>query len=127
MKTIIAILSALFFIGCAGMQSQPMTEFAIETMAMGIGYELQEDFEWTESVDQYYAYIMEGTITLDGAKAAEAYLASVTHPLIADRMITLAGMAGFTLDAGQIVGVERVNIRYLQVAASGFRSGLNLK
>jgi len=127
-KLFIAICVALLFAGCAGMENQnELTEFTIESTAMVIGYELQESFEWSNSVQIYYDAIMADNITLDGAKAAEAYLSKVTHPMIANRLIRLAGMVGFELNVdGSIIGVDKVDKTYLKAAARGFKMGLDL-
>jgi len=127
-KLFIAICVALLFAGCAGMENQnELTEFTIESTAMVIGYELQESFEWSNSVQTYYDAIMADNITLDGAKAAEAYLSKVTHPMIANRLIRLAGMVGFELNVdGSIIGVDKVDKTYLKAAARGFKMGLDL-
>ena len=109
-------------------QDEELATFAVETAAMGIGYELKGDFEWNADVQRYYSAIMEGKIDLDAAQVAEGYLREKTHPLIANRMVTLAGMMGFGLNGlGQIVDVSAVKIPYLQAAAEGFRTGLTLK
>ena len=51
----------------------------------------------------------------------------VTHPLIANRLIRLAGMVGFDLnDAGNVINVDKVDIKLLQTAALGFKTGLSL-
>jgi len=127
-KVFVAICVALLFMGCAGMESNSeLTEFTIESTAMVIGYELQGDFEWTSSVQAYYDAIMADNITIAGAQAAEAYLGSVIHPMIANRLVRLAGMVGFDLnDAGSIIGVGNVDKTYLKAAARGFKMGLEL-
>jgi len=124
----VMIMCMALVVGCAGMESNPeLTEFTIESTGMVIGYELQGDFEWTDSVQVYYDAIMAGQISLDGAKAAEAYLSKVTHPMIANRLVRLAGMVGFDLDAaGSIIGVGNVDTTYLKAAARGFKVGLDL-
>lgn len=128
MKKLILILSIALLTGCAGMtvEQEDLAEFAIETMAMGIAYELRGSFEMTPDVEWYFSAIEAGKLDLEGAQVAEQYLATVTHPLIANRMVRLAGMVGFDLDAGSIVGVDRVDMRYLQTAAKGFKMGLAL-
>jgi hypothetical protein len=132
MKTFFAILLVVvvlagvsFTVSCDLGQSATQ-DFAVETLAMAIGYELRTGFEWTSSVDSYYNAIMEGKMSLDAAQAAEGYLKKKTHPLIANRLVKLAGMVGFDFDAGKIIGVEKVNIHLLQVAAQGFRTGILL-
>ena len=115
--------------GCAGMtvEQQELTEFAIESAAMLIGYELRAAFEWSDDAEKYYQWIMAGHISLEGAKVAEKYLSGVTHPVIANRAVRLAAMVGFDLDAaGSIVGVGNVDVPMLQAAARGFRVGLDL-
>ena len=128
LATVIYALMILPFFGCAAMQTQDeMTDFMVETLAMTIGYEMRKSFEWTPTADQYFNWIMEGKINLDGAKIAEEYLRTVTHVLIANRLVRLASMVGFSLDdLGQVVGVDKVNIKYLQIAAQGFKMGLLL-
>ena len=120
---------ALTLCSCAGMTRQGDTAaFAVETLAMTVGYEMRNTFTWTPAADAYYTMIMSGVVSLDGAKAAEEYLRTVTHPLVANRMVRLAGMVGFDMSAASnIVGVGNVNIALLQTAATGFRSGLLLK
>lgn len=129
MKFAICLLALSMLVGCAGLEEKPeVTEFAIESIGMAIGYELQGDFEWTDDVQWYYDAIMDGKITVDGAKAAEDYLKTVTHPMIANRLVRLAGMVGFDLDAaGSVIGVENVDITYLKAAAVGFKMGLDLE
>ena len=128
MKNLILILiCAVLLGGAVGCKQNDTAEFLVETMAMGIGYELRDSFEWTSDVDRYYVAIMDGKLTIDAAQAAESYLRTVTHPLIANRMTRLAGMLGFNLDdLGHIVGIGNVDIKMLQAAAFGFKMGLNL-
>lgn len=131
-KGLTFLLAAGLLCGAAvittGCQQSDTTEYIIETTAMAIGYDLRNSFDWTPTTDRYYNNIMMGNISLDGAKAAEAYLRTVTHPLIANRFVALAGKVGFTLDPlGHIIGVDGVNIPYAQAAASGFRQGLLLR
>lgn len=122
--TLAAVLCIIQIIGCGNQQT---TEFAVETLAMTVGYELRNDFEWTQSADSYFNAIMQGKVSLDAAQAAESYLRTITHPLIANRLVGLAGMVGFNLDEyGQVISVDKVNIRLLQTAAQGFRMGLLL-
>jgi len=118
---------ALTFIvaGCKDKERQ-VAELAIETIAMAVGYELRDSFVWTPEADSYYQAIMEGKMSLDGAQAAEGYLRTQTHPLIANRLVRLAEMVGFNLDAGSIVGVDKVDMGLLKVAAQGFRMGMLL-
>lgn len=112
--------------GCK--KSDDMTQFAVETLAMSVGYELKNDFEWTPQADAYYQAIMDGNVSLDAAKAAETYLRTVTHPLIANRLVRLAGMVGFQLDdLGSVVNVDNVDIGLLKAAAQGFRLGMMLE
>jgi hypothetical protein len=102
-------------------------EFAIETLSMTIGYELRDSFEWTPEVDAYYQAIQEGKLSIDAAKTAEDYLRTVTHPLIANRLVKLAAMAGFDFDAyGHLIGIDKVDMGLLKIAALGFRTGLTL-
>ena len=124
---IIILICAVFLGGAIGCKENDTAEFIVETIAMGVGYDLRNSFEWTPGVDKYYVAIMDGKITLDAAQAAESYLMTVTHPLIANRMVAIAGRVGFELDdLGQIVSVDKVNIAMLQAAAFGFKMGLNL-
>ena len=124
--SVIALLIGIAVQGCNFEQSETQ-DFAIETLSMAIGYELRSGFEWTADVDNYYNAIMEGKISLDAAKLAEGYLRERTHPLIANRLVKLAGMVGFSLDdAGGLIGVDKVDIHLLQVAAQGFKQGLLL-
>ena len=129
MKKLIILLVALSMFGCAGMQTNDeVTEFAVESLAMAIGYEMRGDFKWSSTTDAYYAWIMDGKVNLEGAKIAEGYLREVTHPVIANRMVRLAAMAGFDLDdMGGIVGVGNVDTQLLQAAATGFKVGLLLE
>ena len=110
--------------GAYGCKQDQTAEFAVESLAMAIGYELRSSFEWTPQADSYYNAIMSGDISLNGAQAAESYLRTVTHPLIANRLIRLAGMVGFNLDtAGSVVGIGSVDLGLLKAAAMGFRQG----
>jgi hypothetical protein len=130
MKKLLLIVLALALVGCAGwtVDHEDLADFTVETLAIAIGYELRGSFEMTPEVERYFAAIEAGRIDLQGAQVAEAYLGTVTHPLIANRMVRLAGMVGFDLDqAGSVVGVNRVDMRYLQAAANGFRLGLTLE
>jgi hypothetical protein len=130
MKTRI-ILSIITLAICATViscEQQDRTSFAIETVGMTIGYELKDSFEWTPEVNRYYNAIMAGKLSIDSAKTAEAYLRTVTHPLIANRLVKLAGMAGFDFDGyGHVIGVDKVDMRLLKAAAQGFKSGFELK
>jgi hypothetical protein len=127
---VLIIVLSLMFIGCAGLEFKDdvLTEYAIESAALLIGYELRDSFIWTDDAELYYGYIMSGMISLDGAKIAEEYLRTVTHPDIANLLVNLAAMAGFDLDAtGNIIGIDNVNSRLLKAAAGGFRLGLTLE
>jgi hypothetical protein len=129
--TILAVSIATLVIGVSlqgcNLEKSDTQDFTVETLAMAIGYELRNGFDWNASVDNYYNAIMEGKMSIDAAKAAEGYLRERTHPLIANRLVRLAGMVGFKMDdLGGIVGVEAVNIHLLQVAAQGFKQGLLL-
>ena len=106
-----------------------VTDFAVESLAMAVGYEVAQtkQFIWDETVQAYYDAIIEGEISLNGARRAEDYLRSVTHPLIANRLIKLAGMCGFDLDDYGVIGVESVDMDLLRVAAVGFKQGLELE
>lgn len=128
-KELAVLLLIMPLIGCAGqIPDDEMTTFAIESTAMILAYEIRDDFDWTDDTEQYYGYIMDGNLTLDGAKIAEEYLKTQTHPIIADRLVRLAVMAGFDLDqTGSIAGVENVDLGLLQAAARGFKSGLELE
>lgn len=127
MKTVVAILAIGFMFFTVGCKQDQTTDFAVETLALAIGYELSSGFEWNEDVDRYYTAIMEGKLSLDAAQAAEGYLRTVTHPLIANRLVRLAGMIGFDMDdLGGIAGVDSVDIHLLQIAAQGFKLGLTL-
>ena len=80
--------------------------FSIESTALLIGHELKDKFEWSDTAELFYLYIMDGKVTLESAKIAESYLREVTHPVIANRLVRLAGMVGFDLnDAGELIGV----------------------
>ena len=128
MKKLI-ILFSILLIGCAGLQIQDnqTAEYAIETMAILAGYDIASRFEWTSDTQKYYSAIMEGNVSLDGAQAAEAYLRTVTHPVLANRIIRLAEMCGFTLGLNsQVIGIENVNIPLLQTVAVGFKQGLEM-
>lgn len=117
-------------IGCSGVlnSGSPTTQFVVESIAIEIGYEMRNDFTWTEMVDKYYTAIMEGKVTINGAQAAEAYLKTVFHPVVANRLVKLAKLVGFDLsDIGSIAGIDNVDITLLQCAASGFKIGLNLE
>lgn len=132
MRNITIVLAILLFAGMAGCSGvlnsdDATTQFMIETIAIEIGYEMRNDFTWTETVDNYYTAIMEGKVTIDGAQAAEAYLKTVFHPVVANRLVKLAKLVGFDLsDVGSIAGIDNVDIALLQCAASGFKIGLNL-
>jgi hypothetical protein len=122
--TLVLVAVCVLAVGC---KQDATVEFTIETMALTAGYDLRNDFAWTETADQYFTAIMQGKVSLDAAKAAEGYLRTITHPLIANRLVSLAGMVGFDLNEyNQVIGVEHVNIKLLQVAAQGFRMGLLL-
>lgn len=130
-KNLCILMALLPFvtIGCAGIQvnDDAITEFAIESLAMGIGYEMKGAFEWSDGAEDYYLAIMDGEYSLEAAQLAEAYLRQYTHPLIANRMVRLAGMIGFGLnDMDEIVNIDAVDLRLLQAAARGFKSGLEL-
>lgn len=115
---------ALMISGC----EQNDKDFMVETLAMAIGYEMRNDFDWNKDVDAYYNAIMAGKLSLDAAQLAEGYLRGVTHPLLANRFVALAGRVGFDLnELGSVVGVGNVDIKLLQTAATGFRMGLLLK
>ena len=123
----LSVALLIFMVALTGCQQDDATELFIETLAMTAGYEMRNHFDWNEGVDNYYLGIMDGKITLDAAKAAEAYLKTRTHPLIANRIVRIAGMVGFTLnDVGEIIGVDKVDIGFLQTAARGFKDGLSL-
>jgi hypothetical protein len=125
LSVLAALLCAIIINGC---DQQDHTEYAIETLSMGIGWQLHDSFEWTPEVDRYYNAILEGKLSLDAAQTAEDYLRTVTHPLIANRLVKLAGMAGFDFDDyGHVIGVDKVDMGLLKVAAIGFRTGLTLK
>jgi len=116
--------------GCAttGKTDPQVQAYAIESAALMAGYEAQDSLQWTDEMEAYYQAIQSGTVTLDGAQAAEAYLRTMTHPVIANRLVELARIMGFGLDAsGVIESVEMVNIPMLQAAARGFKQGLMLK
>ena len=115
--------------GCAttGKTDPQVQTFAIESAAMVVGYEAQDQLQWTDEMEAYYQAIQSGIVTLDGAQAAEAYLRTMTHPVIANRLVELARIMGFGLDdAGTIESVAHVNIPMLQAAARGFKQGLML-
>ncbi len=130
-KTIIILiaLTGFLFAGCAGMQQKKeVSEFVIETMAMTLGYEMQDSFVWTDDVQQYYDAVMDGEINLLAVQTAESYLKESTHPIIANRMIRLSEMIGFDLAGNDsITGIDNVEIKYLQAALAGFRLGLELQ
>lgn len=124
---ICALVAAVMLAVFTGCKQDDVTEFAVETLAMGIGYEVKGNFVWSEAADGYYQAIMEGKMSLDAAKVAEGYLREITHPLIANRFVRLAGMVGFDLSsAGEVIGVENVDMGLLKVAAQGFKMGLLL-
>ena len=128
MKKLLILLVCMSFIGCAGVQqNEELTEFAIQTMAMTIGFEMQDSFNWTPEVQVYYDQVMAGNLTLSAASTAEAYLKKTTHPLIANRMVRLAEMTGFDVVGDSVIGIENVDIKLLQTAFTGFRTGLELK
>ena len=129
LKKLLSVVLLIVFVGCAGqIANDQMTEFAIETAAILVGQEVQGSFDWTDDTEQYYQYILAGKLTLEGAKIAEAYLARQMNPLVANRLIRLAAMAGFDLDAaGSIAGVANVDMTLLQAAARGFKLGLELE
>ena len=121
-----AILVAM--VAMTGCKQDQIATDAIETVAMFVGYEIRNDFVWSQNADGYYQAIMEGQVSLDGAQAAEAYLRSKTHPVIANRMVKIAQRVGFDLDAANnIVGVDKVDIPLLKAAAQGFKMGLLLE
>ena len=79
---------------------------------------------WTEDADAYYQGIMEGNVSVAGAQAAEAYLRTQTHPIIANRMVAIAKKVGFDLnDMGNVVGVEGVDIGLLKAGSPGLQDG----
>lgn len=128
-KLIPIALCVAMLAGCAGMTAEQneFAELTLETMAMGIGYDMRKSFKMTPEVQLYFDYIEAGKIGIDGARMAEGYLRKITHPLIANRIVRLSEMVGFDLDAaGNLVGVDRVDMRYLQLAAAGFKMGLSL-
>lgn len=135
MKKMLAILIVFTMIfssfGCAGwdnIKKEDVANFAIETLAMWIGYKMQESFTWTEDAQGYYMAIQQGSLDLIAAQKAQKYLFNNTHPMIADRMIRLGTMVGFTLNGmtGEVIGIDEVDIGLLQVAAEGFKMGLYL-
>jgi hypothetical protein len=129
-KLLPIIIIGILLTGCATMtvDEQEVTEFGIESMAMLIGYEMRESFEMTPDIEFYFDAIEKGQINLQGAQMAEQYLSTITHPVLANRFLKMASMVGFDLnEAGNVVGVEKVDIRYLQAAARGFRMGLTLQ
>jgi len=116
--------------GCAttGKTDPQVQSFTIESAAMVVGYEAQDQLQWTDEIEAYYQAIQSGTVTLDGAQAAESYLRTMTHPVIANRLVELARIMGFGLDAsGMIESVATVNIPMLQAAARGFKQGVMLR
>lgn len=131
MKSFTGVIAFLFvLISCAGMQvnQNETNEFIIESLAMVVGNELKNDFEWDAKVDKYYTAIMNGEMSIDGAKAVEVYFSKKYPPILVNRFIKIASLAGFDLNAaGSIIGVENVDIGLLQAAASGFKMGLELK
>lgn len=128
MKKLLIIPLMLIMLISVGCDQEQTAEFTIETIAMAIGYDMADGFDWNEGVDKYYNAIMEGKLSIDAAQAAESYLRTVTHPVISNRMVSLASKIGFDIDdLGGIVGVDNVDIHLLQVAAQGFRLGVTLK
>jgi hypothetical protein len=128
-RAFLILLVAVLGTGCASMsvEQEDLAEFTVESLAIMVGYELRGSFEMTREVQWYFSAIDAGRLDLQGAQEAEAYLSTVTHPLIANRMLRLAAMVGFDLDqAGSVIGVDQVDMRYLQVAARGLRLGLDL-
>lgn len=129
MKKLI-LLALVLLTGCATMtvDRQEFTIFTVETIAIGIGYDMRDSFEMTPEIETYFTAIEQGKINLQGAQMAEQYLSSVTHPILANRLVRMAAMVGFDLnEAGNVVGVDRVDMRYLQAAARGFKMGLTLQ
>lgn len=128
-KLILFLCVAVTLCGCSRMlNDQQSAEFTVETAAMALGYELAGDFVWTELADEYYMAIMLGQYTIDGARIAEEYLRTVTHPIIANRLVKIASMIGFGLDEnGNIIDISDVDIKLLQAAAYGFKTGLGFK
>ena len=130
MRKMIVLIALFVFLlaGCAGLQqNKEVSEFAIETMAMTLGYELRDSFVWSDEVQEYYDAVMAGNITLSAVNTAEVYLKENTHPIIVNRMIRLGEMSGFDFVDGSIIGIENVNIEYLQTALTGFRIGIELQ
>jgi hypothetical protein len=129
---IMSILTAVFvmataFTGCATIGQSEQMEFTAGTVAMYAGYELRDQFEWTDEVECYYRAIMDGELTLDAAKLVEAYLYERYPDIVANRLIKLASMVGFDLnELNQITSIENVDMGLLKVAASEFRAGLNM-
>lgn len=125
---IFLVMAMTILSGCAGMDTKDeMTQFAIETLGMRIGYDMRNSFEWTEDVQAYYDAVMVGQIDLFAAQAAQEYLKGRTHPLIADRMLRLAELTGFQTGMAGIIGIGTVDIELLKAAVNGFRMGLFLE
>ena len=130
LKNMGLIIFVLFLLtSCASSQSQEeVTNFTVESMALLIGYEMRDSFEWTEQTEQYYQAILAGNLSLDGAQVAAKYLRETIHPVLADRMIRLAIMSGFDIDSlGNVIGISNVKLPLLQSAAQGFKMGLHLE
>jgi hypothetical protein len=127
---IIALAVFMFFqfvIACKYDENK-MTKFTVQTIAMAAGYEAkQRGFEVSDEVQGYYEAIMMGKMDLIAAQKAEVYLRGHTHPVIANRLVEMAKMTGFSFDSyGSVIGVEGVDMPLLQAAADGFRIGLSL-
>jgi hypothetical protein len=121
-------LFGFLFLGCAGLrQNKEVAEFSIETLAMTLGYEVRDSFVWSDEVQKYYDAVMVGNITLSAVTTAEVYLKENTHPIIVNRMIRLGEMSGFDSVDGSIIGIDNVNIEYLQTAFTGFKIGIELQ
>lgn len=133
MKRVAILLCILMFAGCGKIDFfksdiEKNDGFMTETLGMALGAEMKDSFEWTPEVEKRYQDIMDEKLSLGVAQAVEAYLSEHTHPLIANRVIRLAGIIGFDLDdAGSIIGIGDVDMRLLQAAASGFKQGLLLE
>lgn len=116
-------------IGCSkNVKNGDLVLYTIETVGVEVGYELRDSFVWTDQVQIYYDAVMAGNLTPDMVQLAEAFLKEQTHPVIANRIIRLAILCGFTVEPdGVLTGVENVDLQHLQAAIRGFKQGLEIQ
>ena len=127
-KIAISIIILMCLVACAGTSKQDdQVNFAVETMAMAIGYELT-DFQWSDDAQKTYDIVMAGQVTVDVAQVVQKHFADNFHPVILNRMFVLAEMiGGFEFKDGVVIGIDSVDMELLKVAVNGLKTGVMLR